>query len=266
MDTTQTTQTNITRDETITQNPTNDPGSSFTYPGPPVAVPLSPETLDILKYIAQVQPEGLLLSKGSVLTTRSTNKCIFVRAEIAETFPETVPIRSELTLTAISRFTNPVLHFHPTHIAITGDATTVTAYRCYYWLDLVPPKKEIQMPSVDVEVELDQESFSSFLSIAKTLGTNRLALQSDGKHLELLAQFGDHNNPTEVGLRLPLGNAPEHHTFSFVWKQAYCILPRGSYALAVSKQGLLRFTNKAKPIATYIALERNNSTWEGQEL
>ena len=52
---------------------------------------ISKETIDILKNFASIN-SNILIRKGKVLSTISTAKNIYARAEVAEDFPEEVAV------------------------------------------------------------------------------------------------------------------------------------------------------------------------------
>jgi len=123
------------------------------------------------------------------------------------------------------------------------------------------PRKKIELPSTEVEFKLTEATYKSVNSMARTLGTPYLALESDGETLRLVTS--DPANTSTNTVSLDIGESPTDAVFSFVWKFDYLKLIAGTYQVAVSKKGLSRFKHESLPVTYHVLIEANSSKYEG---
>lgn len=239
--------------------------SNLSEPSPDVL--LSAETISLLKHFLEIREKGIVLRSGKILSSRSVNKVIYADAQIQEEFPKTAPIYSiEAFVQQLSYFQRPILHFGDTQLTITDASDTgLLAYRPYDDVEMCEQPYKVALPSVfdDVQFDLAEGVLHRLLGIAKASGAQELAVQADGRHLELLAQVrNDHaSDSAQVVARLRLGDAPKGRRFTFVLYSKYVTLLPGAYHVAVNRDGLIRFSNRTRPIIYHICLEANRSTY-----
>jgi hypothetical protein len=225
---------------------------------------MTPATVEVLKNFATINAT-LLFPKGSTLITRSVKKQTFAEAVVSEKFPKRFTIYDlNQFLSVVTQFEKPTLNFDESddYVKLSDEAGGLSVKYHYgdESLAYVPdPKKKIELPSTEVTLNLSEGQLRSITNMARTLGTPELALESDGKILNLVTL--DSKNTSTNTTSLEIGPAPDKTPFSFVWKIEYLKLIPGTYEVAVCKAGLSRFKNSVAKIMYYIALEVNSSKY-----
>jgi hypothetical protein len=226
---------------------------------------LSPATIEILKNFATIN-QSLLFQPTNKLVTRSVKKHTLAECEVAETFPRKFLIYDlNQFLAVIGQFDRPTLNFDQNDKGVViSDASGGLAVNYYYGDDSLgfapDPRKKVALPSTEVEFKLTEAQFKAISSMARTLGTPELALESDGTTLTL-STFDSKNSASNT-TKLELGEAPAA-SFSFVWKIENLKLVTGTYNVAVSKQGLSRFKHEVVPVTYHIMVESGATRYDG---
>ena len=226
---------------------------------------LTPATTEILKNFATIN-QTLLFAKGNNLVTRSVKKHTFAEVEVTEKFPKRFTIYDlNQFLSVTTQFEKPTLVFDEAdeYVKISDESGGLSVKYHYgdEALAYIPdPKKKIALPSTEVTLKLTEAQFRSITNMARTLGTPELALESDGKKLNL-ATLDSKNSSTNT-TSLEIGKAPAKiPPFTFVWKIDYLKLIPGTYDVAVCKEGISRFKHETLPLTYHIALEMNASKY-----
>ena len=140
---------------------------------------LSRRTQSILKNFAGIN-QSIVINPGNKIQTISNTKDIFAKAEIEETFEQTVSIYDvNEFLGTLSLFEDPELQF-------TGNSVTIAegkSKQVYYYADpsviTTPPEKGVNLPSVEVTGKLSREQLQSLIKAAGLNGASSLTF-SDG--------------------------------------------------------------------------------------
>ena len=86
---------------------------------------ISSQTLQVLKNFASINP-NLLVKPGNVLSTISTNKNIFAKATVAESFPASFAIYDmQQFLGVISIFEDPDFTFGESSVTVSSEGRSV---------------------------------------------------------------------------------------------------------------------------------------------
>lgn len=229
---------------------------------------LSPSTIEVLKNFASIN-QSLLFPKGNVLDTRSVKKHTYARAEIVEEIPKRFAIYDvNQFLTTAGQFDKPTLDFEvdDKFVRISDDTGGLSVD--YHYADeeftYVPdPKRAVKLPSVEVELDLNEIQLKSIITMSRVIGTPQLALESDGS--ELILRAFDITNTSTNSTKIQVGAATSPAVFSLVWKIEYLKLIPGTYTVSVSKQGLSRFQHKDMNLTYHILLEANSTKYEDNE-
>ena len=221
--------------------------------------------MEVLKNFATIN-QTLLFPEGNTLVTRSVKKHTYAEATVTETFPKrfTVYDLNEF-LSTVTFYEKPVLDFElADNYVVVSDERGGMASKFHYGdesLAYIPdPKKKIALPSTEVSLKLTEKDFKRITDIARIQGSPELSLHCDGKVLELVSL--NSKNSSVNNTVLPIGKAPKKSVpFTFIWKIEYLKLIPGTYDLAVSKEGLSRFTHTEFPVTYHIVLEANGTKY-----
>ena len=217
---------------------------------------LSSETVLILKNLASIN-QSILIKPGKQLRSMSNYKNILVEADIQEEFEREVAIYD------LNQFLNCLSLIPGAEILledsiIITDGTNSIEYR-YSDPSVIsaPPDKQIELPSQDVCVVLTEEHLETVKKVSAVLQIPDVTLVGDGERIHLTVS--DKKNSGSNQYKIDVGETS--HVFKFNLKVENLKMINGDYDVVISKKNLAQFSNHARPIVYYIAVEPD-STFE----
>ena len=220
---------------------------------------LSNETLSVLQNFAKLN-SGIEFKQGSNIKTISTGKTVLAKATLKDSFPQdfcVYDLNQFLVVYNLSKDTE--IDFDDKNVIFKSgkDGRSKTKYRkSQRDVIVVPPEKELALPSVDVSFTLSQEDYEAILKTASTLQSPHIAVESDGEkvYLSALDALNDaaHVSSIEVGE----GNGKK---YKMVFITENLRLITGSYDVEISFKGLAFFKNKNQDIQYWVATESKYS-------
>ena len=220
---------------------------------------LTSETLSVLQNFAKLN-SGIEFKQGSNIKTISTGKTVLAKATLKDSFPQdfcVYDLNQFLVVYNLNKDTE--IDFDDKHVIFKSgkDGRSKTKYRkSSRDVIVVPPEKELTLPSVDVSFTLSQEDYESILKAASTLQSPHIAVESDGEKVYLSAfsavDDASHVNSIEVGV----GNGKKYKMV-FITENLRMIT--GSYDVEISFKGLAFFKNKNQDIQYWVATESKYS-------
>jgi hypothetical protein len=215
---------------------------------------LSAETISILKNLASIN-QSILIKPGKQLRSMSVMKNILVEAEITEEFEKQVAIYDlNQFLNCLSLIPGAEILLEDS-IVIT-DGTNSIEYR-YSDPSVItaPPDKELKLPSEDVCVVLTEEHLDTVKKAAAVLQIGDVSLVGDGEKIKLCVR--DKKNSASNSYSIDCGETT--HVFQFNLKVENLKLMTGDYDVVISSKNLAQFTNHARPIVYYVAVEPDSN-------
>lgn len=215
---------------------------------------LSAETISILKNLASIN-QSILIKPGKLLRSMSVMKNILVEAEITEEFEKQVAIYDlNQFLNCLSLIPGAEILLEDS-IVIT-DGTNSIEYR-YSDPSVItaPPDKELKLPSEDVCVVLTEEHLDTVKKAAAVLQIGDVSLVGDGEKIKLCVR--DKKNSASNSYSIDCGETT--HVFQFNLKVENLKLMTGDYDVVISSKNLAQFTNHARPIVYYVAVEPDSN-------
>jgi gp45 sliding clamp, C terminal len=213
---------------------------------------LSPGTLNILKNFSNIN-RSIVINEGNELSTISVTKNIFAKAKVEEKFPRTFAIY-DLTefLSGLNLFKNPEFNFDSeTYLTIKDGNSRVKYFYSDPEIIIAPPKKSINLPSVDVQFILESETLATMVRAANVYQLPDMCVEGDGENIKLVVK--DKKNSTSNTYSLPVGETED--TFSYSFKiENIKILP-GKYDVSISSKLISNFVNLNSDLEYFIALE-----------
>lgn len=217
---------------------------------------LSSETISVLQNFAKLNP-GIEFKKGNVLRTMSTGKTVLAKTTLKDEFPHdfcVYDLPQFLLVYNLNKDTE--IDFDDSNVIFKSGRSKLKYRKSQKDVIVVPPEKELALPSKDVTFTLTQEDFSSLLSSAAALQSPHIAVESDGDKIYLTtfdaANDAAHTNSIEVGE----GNGKK---FKSVFLTENLRLIPGSYDVEISSKGLASFKNKNQDIQYWVAVEAKHS-------
>lgn len=217
---------------------------------------LSNDTLNVLKNFGNIN-QGIFFKKGKVLKTVSSGKNILAEVTIAEEIPSNFGIYNlNEFLSVVSLYKDdPTFEINEKHASIIGNkGRSKTEYRfCEASMLTVAPEKKLELPDPEISFEMTAEDFDWVLRSASVLGSPQIAIESDGKKINIktldVANDSAHTNSLDIAT----GNGNKYRML-FKTENITKVLS-GSYDVKISSKGISHFTNKKIPLQYWITTE-----------
>ena len=219
---------------------------------------LSEKTLTVLKNFAGIN-NSILVKQGTQLRTMSVAKNILAEAVIDEEFPRDVAVYDlNQFLNGLSLHQDPDLDFeNDSYITIREGRRRVKYFYADPAVIISPPDKQITLPTVDVNFQLESASLEKLLKAAAVYQLPDLSVIGDNNEIRLVVR--DKKNDTSNEYSIIVGETDKEFVFNFKVENIK-IIP-GAYDVSISSKLLSEFTNTKYDLKYYIALEPD-STFE----
>ena len=219
---------------------------------------LSQETVAILKNFASIN-QSILIKPGSQLRSMSVMKNVLVEADVTETFDEEIAIYDlNQFLNCLSLIPGAELSLKNGSLIIADDQNSIEYRLSDPSVITAPPDKELKLPSEDVCVVLTEDHLEAVKKAAAVLQIPDVSLVGDGERIHLTVR--DKKNSGSNCYKVDVGETS--HVFQFNLKVENLKLMSGDYDVVVSKKNLAQFTNHARPLVYYIAVEPDSTFQE----
>lgn len=219
---------------------------------------LSQETVAILKNFASIN-QSILIKPGSQLRSMSVMKNVLVEADVTETFEDEIAIYDlNQFLNCLSLIPGSELSLKNGSLIIADDKNSIEYRLSDPSVITAPPDKELKLPSEDVCVVLTEDHLETVKKAAAVLQIGDVSLVGDGDRIHLTVR--DKKNSGSNSYSIDVGETT--HVFQFNLKVENLKLMGGDYDVIVSKKNLAQFTNHARPLVYYIAVEPDSTFQE----
>lgn len=217
---------------------------------------LSAKTINILKNFATINP-SIVLKPGGVISTISPNKTIMARATIPDVIDDVYGVYTlNRFISVLSLIENPTFDFSSKSVKISDSSGDTSAE--YFFSDpsviLVPPEREIKLPTVDVECKVNTKAFQLVMKGLGVLNLPEFAIVGDGSVISI-------NGISSKGItndyfRINLGSTDR--VFRAIFMAENIKLIDGDYDLKISSKGISQFIGTE---ATYWVAVESGSTF-----
>ena len=217
---------------------------------------LSDKTLLLLKNFSGIN-QSILFRQGNKLRTISVMKNILAEAEITEEFPKDFGIYDlNQFLNGLNLHQNAELDFDNDGYVVIREGKMRSKY---FFADpsviVIPPDKEITLPSEDVCFELNTQQLDKLLKASAIYQLPDLSAVGGAGVIRLVVR--DKKNDTSNEYSIVVGETDKEFSFNFKVENIK-IIP-GAYDVVVSSKLLSQFTNTKYNLTYYIALEPDSS-------
>jgi hypothetical protein len=218
---------------------------------------LSDKTLSVLKNFSSIN-QSILFKQGSKLRTISVMKNILAEATITEEFSKDFGIYdlNQFLNVNTSIFKSPDLDFSNDGYVVIREGKM---RQRFFFADpnviVVPPEKEISLPSEDVCFELSTEQLNTLIKAAAVNQLPDISAVGEAGVVKLVVR--DKKNDTSNDFAVVVGETENEFCFNFKVENIK-VLP-GTYEVVVSQKLLSRFTSKNHDLTYYIALEPDST-------
>ena len=167
---------------------------------------ISKETIDILKNFASIN-SNILIRKGKALSTISTAKNIFAKANVIEDFPVEVPIYDLNSLLALlTLMENQNVEFGDKSLTISKDGGKFEYFYSSPTVIIAAPDKTIEVDN-HFQFKLSAEDVQMIMKAAAITAAPTISVVC--KHQQVVLTIGDKKNDTASTYKKSIGTGLE---------------------------------------------------------
>jgi hypothetical protein len=162
-------------------------------------------------------------------------------------------------LATVSLFKDPEFHFEEKHVSISGGSSSAKIN--YFYSDpslLTSPPKNFNMPSHQIEFNLNTRDFNEILRASAVLQAPDLAIVAQDDSIGL--RVSDKRDDTSHQYSVAVGNNKNNVNCCAYLKTENLKIIAGDYTVRVSNKNISEFKNNNTNISYWISLELD-STW-----
>ena len=217
----------------------------------------SERTLTILKSFSTIN-KSILMKPGDVLKTVTPEKTLVASAIIPDQIPSQACIYDlSRFLSILSLYKDPDVEFHDKYFMI-NDGRRKTKY-VYADISMIhaAPEKEIQLPSLDVVVNVSWEDLQSVLKAAGVLQFSEVAFVGTEGKIWLKAIDSNNQNSDDYGVEI--GTTSDE--FKIIIKTDNLKLLPQDYNVSLCAKGISEF--KGEDVTYYVAIDTKSTYQKG---
>lgn len=217
----------------------------------------SDTTLTILQNFSTINP-SLIFKPGKVLRTVSPQKTIIAVATIEDEIPSSACIYDmSRFLSTYKLFTAADIDFQENFFVLSEGKKKTKYIFANPTMVISPPDKEMKLPNVDVEVNIEWNDLQSVIKASGVLQLPEIAfVGEDGK---VFLRAIDSDNPTADTFGIELGDTED--TFKLIIKTENIKLIPQAYKVSLSEKGISKF--EGANIKYFIAIDAKSTYKKG---
>jgi hypothetical protein len=217
---------------------------------------LSSDTIVILKNFASIN-QSIFVREGNKLKTMSVMKNVLAESIVEEEFPKDFAIYDlNQFLNGIGLHDKPELDFsNDSYLTIREGKRRVKYFFADPSVIVTPPEKDIEVPSNDIEFQLDHSQLEKLLKASSIYQLPDLAAVGENGVISLVVR--DKKNDTSNEFSIIVGETSEEFTMNFKVENIK-IVP-GSYDVVISNKLISKFESKSRNLRYWIALEPDST-------
>lgn len=218
---------------------------------------ISKSTLEVLRNFADIN-DSILIKPGKRLVSFHNTGTVLANASIEDEFTEKFGIydlSSFLALTALIENPDVDTSNSDSHVVISGNGSRFKFFVADESLINAIPKDELELPTVDLEFELDEDSLKRVLRAAAVFILDTVSVYSEDGGLYFGVSDPKQKNCDSFSVRISDYTGPELKLFISISKLT--LMP-GKYKVGISYatgQTMLQFTNLDRDVRYWTAPE-----------
>lgn len=219
----------------------------------------SERTLTILKSFSTIN-KSILIKEGNVLKTVTPEKTLIASAIIGDQIPSQACVYDlSRFLSILGLYKDPDVEFHDKYFMIRdGKQRTKYVYADVSMIHAAP-EKDIQLPTVDVEVDVSWEDMQSVIKAAGVLQFSEVAFVGEDGKIFLKAIDGSNPNSDDYGVEI--GTTSDE--FKIIVKTDNLKLLPQDYKVTLSAKGISEFKSTEGDVTYYIAIDTKSTYKKG---
>jgi hypothetical protein len=213
---------------------------------------LSDDMLSMMKNFSSIN-SSIVLRKGNVQRSMSSNKTVLVEAEFADDIPVDFGIYDlNQFLGNVMTLNNPDLTFKADCVVMNDGKMKLEYHACSPTLIISPPDKDLVMKSVDVKFDITTDTLNKMLKLATMNNLPNLSII--GKNGKLVAMAHDKKADTSNTVMTDL--CPyDGKDFDASFSVDNIKVISDDYTVEIMGSGFSKFTSKTRKLKYFVALE-----------
>jgi len=212
----------------------------------------SAKTQKVIRNFGSIN-NGIQFKQGNVLKTMSESRNVMAKATLDTEVEATFCIHDlSQFLQAISMFADPELTPTDYYLNIKSGPATFSVQYADPSMILIPPEKDIALPSRDVEFTLKSEVLAQLMVGLSIAGTSHISVVGDGENIYL--KTVNIKDSTATGYSVVVGETTSE--FSMIFMAENIRLLPGDYDVAISSKGFGHFSGE--DIEYWITIEKDS--------
>lgn len=212
----------------------------------------SAKTQQVIRNFASIN-NGIQFKQGNVLKTMSESRNVMAKATLDTEVEATFCIHDlSQFLGAVSMLVDAELTPTEYYLKIKKDSAMFSYKYADPSMILIPPEKDIALPSRDVEFKLKSEVLSDLMKALGIVGSSHISVAGDGEKIYL--KTINIKDPTDTGYSVEVGETTSE--FSMIFMAENIRLLPGNYDVAISAKGFGHFSGE--DVDYWITIEKDS--------
>lgn len=205
---------------------------------------ISTQTLQVLKNYASINP-NLLVKPGSVLSTISTNKNIFAKASVTESFPASFAIYDmQQFLGVVSIFDDPDFSFNENSVTIASGNKSIEYVYTQPEMVVAPSDsvaQKIAVTNPEITFDLPAQTLNEVIKATSILQLDKINVVSENGTVNVVV--ADPKNPSSNKFSVSVGGSATADLSMVFAAENLKFIP-GDYKVSISSSGISSFKNE----------------------
>jgi gp45 sliding clamp, C terminal len=213
---------------------------------------ISTQTLQVLKNYASINP-NLLVKPGSVLSTISTNKNIFAKASVTESFPASFAIYDmQQFLGVVSIFEDPDFTFNEHSVTIASGNKSIEYVYTQPEMVVAPSDSVAQKIAVnnpEITFNLPAQTLNEVIKATSILQLDKINVVTENGTVHVVV--ADPKNPSSNKFSVSV-EGTSSMDLSMVFAAENLKFIQGDYKVSISSSGISSFKNEKLDLEYFV--------------
>lgn len=213
---------------------------------------ISTQTLQVLKNYASINP-NLLVKPGSVLSTISTNKNIFAKASVTESFPASFAIYDmQQFLGVVSIFEDPDFTFNEHSVTIASGNKSIEYVYTQPEMVVAPSDsvaQKIAVTNPEITFNLPAQTLNEVIKATSILQLDKINVVTENGTVNVVV--ADPKNPSSNKFSVSV-EGTSSMDLSMVFAAENLKFIQGDYNVSISSTGISSFKNEKLNIEYFV--------------
>ena len=205
---------------------------------------ISTQTLQVLKNYASINP-NLLVKPGSVLSTISTNKNIFAKASVTESFPASFAVYDmQQFLGVVSIFEDPDFTFNEHSVTIASGNKSIEYVYTQPEMVVAPSDsvaQKIAVTNPEITFNLPAQTLNEVIKATSILQLDKINVVTENGTVNVVV--ADPKNPSSNKFSVSV-EGTSSMDLSMVFAAENLKFIQGDYKVSISSTGISSFKNE----------------------